>query len=94
MDGIDAENDPYHRFDDGIPPTKNGDYAFLLHFIKSLKPGKGKGAIILPHGVLFRGGAEGQIRKNLIKKGYIKGIIGLPPNLFWHRDTCGYCCYR
>lgn len=83
MDGIDPENDPYHRFDDGIPPAKNGDYAFLLHLIKSLKPGKGKGAIILPHGVLFRGGAEAQIRKNLIKKGYIKGIIGLPPNLFF-----------
>ncbi len=83
MNGIDVENDPYHRFDDGIPPAKNGDYAFLLHLIKSLKPGKGKGAIILPHGVLFRGGAEAQIRKNLIKKGYIKGIIGLPPNLFY-----------
>lgn len=83
MNGVDAENDPYHRFDDGIPPAKNGDYAFLLHLIKSLKPGKGKGAIILPHGVLFRGGAEAQIRKNLIKKGYIKGIIGLSPNLFY-----------
>jgi len=83
MDGVDPENDPYHRFDDGIPPAKNGDYAFLLHLIKSLKPGKGKGAIILPHGVLFRGGAEAQIRKDLIKKGYIKGIIGLPPNLFY-----------
>jgi len=83
MNGVDADNDPYHRFDDGIPPAKNGDYAFLLHLIKSLKPGKGKGAIILPHGVLFRGGAEAQIRKNLIKKGYIKGIIGLPPNLFF-----------
>lgn len=83
MDGVDVENDPYHRFDDGVPPAKNGDYAFLLHLIKSLKPSKGKGAIILPHGVLFRGGAEAQIRRNLIKKGYIKGIIGLPPNLFY-----------
>ncbi|CAD7768272.1 N-6 DNA Methylase [Candidatus Methanoperedenaceae archaeon GB50] len=83
MNGVNVENDPYHRFDDGIPPAKNGDYAFLLHLIKSLKPGKGKGAIILPHGVLFRGGTEAQIRKNLIKKGYIKGIIGLPPNLFY-----------
>ena len=81
-DGLDPENDFYHRFDDGIPPAKNGDYAFLLHFIKSLKP-KGKGAIILPHGVLFRGNAEAVIRTNLIKKGYIKGIIGLPPNLFY-----------
>jgi len=83
MNGFAPENELYHRFDDGIPPAKNGDYAFLLHLIKSLKPGKGKGAIILPHGVLFRGGAEAHIRKNLIKKGYIKGIIGLPPNLFY-----------
>ncbi|KUK04973.1 MAG: Type I restriction-modification system, M subunit [Euryarchaeota archaeon 55_53] len=83
MNGLVPENDPYHRFDDGIPPAKNGDYAFLLHLIKSLKPGKGKGAIILPHGVLFRGGAEAKIRRNLVRKGYIKGIIGLPPNLFY-----------
>ena len=82
MDGVDPENDPYHRFEDGIPPAKNGDYAFLLHLIKSLKP-IGKGAIILPHGVLFRGGAEAKIRRNLIRRGYIKGIIGLPPNLFY-----------
>ena len=82
MDGVDVQNDPYHRFDDGVPPAKNGDYAFLLHFIKSLKS-TGKGAIILPHGVLFRGNAEAEIRKNLIKKGYIKGIIGLPANLFF-----------
>lgn len=82
-DGVNPENDFYHRFDDGIPPAKNGDYAFLLHLIKSLKPSKGKGAIILPHGVLFRGNAEAKIRKNLIGKGYIKGIIGLPPNLFY-----------
>lgn len=75
--------DKYNRFAGfGIPPEKNGDYAFLLHIIKSLKS-KGKGAIILPHGVLFRGGSEGEIRKNLINKGYIKGIIGLPPNLFY-----------
>lgn len=75
--------DKYNRFAGfGTPPDKNGDYAFLLHIIKSLKT-KGKGAIILPHGVLFRGGAEGEIRKNLIDKGYIKGIIGLPANLFY-----------
>jgi len=82
MNGVDPENDSYHRFEDGIPPAKNGDYAFLLHLIKSLKP-TGKGVIILPHGVLFRGGAEAKIRRNLIKRGYIKGIIGLPPNLFY-----------
>lgn len=76
------END-YGRFDGyARPPEKNGDYAFLLHMIKSLKS-TGKGAVILPHGVLFRGNAEAAIRKELIKRGYIKGIIGLPANLFY-----------
>lgn len=75
--------DKYGRFEGfGIPPDKNGDYAFLLHMIRSLKS-KGKAAVILPHGVLFRGNAEAEIRKNLIRKGYIKGIIGLPTNLFF-----------
>jgi len=82
-DGVTPENDKYNRFDGfGIPPDKNGDYAFLLHFVKSLKS-TGKGAIILPHGVLFRGGAEAEIRKNLLMRKYIKGIIGLPANLFY-----------
>ncbi len=81
--GLDSENDLYGRFDGyGIPPAKNGDYAFLLHFIASLKS-TGKGAIILPHGVLFRGNREADIRRNLIQRGYIKGIIGLPANLFY-----------
>lgn len=77
-------NDKFDRFNGfGIPPNKNGDYAFLIHLICSLKPKKGKGAIILPHGVLFRGGAEAEIRQNIIRRGYIKGIIGLPANLFF-----------
>ncbi|MEH1955776.1 type I restriction-modification system subunit M [Nostoc sp.] len=81
--GINPTNDEFKRFDNyGIPPAKNGDYAFLLHMVRSLKS-NGKGAIILPHGVLFRGNAEAEIRKNLISKGIIKGIIGLPPNLFY-----------
>ena len=81
--GIKRENDVYKRFDGyDIPPKKNGDYAFLLHLIKSLRR-TGKGAIILPHGVLFRGNVEATIRKNIINRGYIKGIIGLPPNLFY-----------
>jgi type I restriction enzyme M protein len=81
--GVDPVNDPYQRFQGyGIPPAKNGDYAFLLHIIRSLKS-KGKGAVILPHGVLFRGNAEAEIRTNIIRKGYIKGIIGLPANLFY-----------
>lgn len=80
--GIDAEHDEFNRFEYGIPPAKNGDYAFLLHLLKSMKS-TGKGAIILPHGVLFRGNAEAAIRKKLILHGFIKGIIGLPPNLFY-----------
>ena len=65
-----------------IPPAKNGDYAFLLHIIASLKS-SGKGAVILPHGVLFRGNAEADIRRHIVRQGYIKGIIGLPANLFY-----------
>lgn len=81
--GIDPMHDEFGRFDGyGIPPRKNGDYAFLLHIIKSLKS-TGKGAVVLPHGVLFRGNAEADIRKSVIKRGYIKGIIGLPSNLFY-----------
>ena len=83
ISGLNLENDPYHRFDGyDIPPAKNGDYAYLLHFIASLKS-TGKGAIILPHGVLFRGNKEADIRTKLIKQGFIKGIIGLPANLFY-----------
>ena len=80
--GLNPENDVYNRFEYGVPPAKNGDYAFLLHFIMSLKS-RGKGAIILPHGVLFRGNREADIRRELIRRGYIKGIIGLPANLFY-----------
>ncbi len=80
--GLNPAHDEYRRFEYGVPPAKNGDYAFLLHLIASLKS-KGKGAIILPHGVLFRGNKEADIRKNLIRRGFIKGIIGLPANLFY-----------
>lgn len=80
--GININDDEFRRFEYGTPPDKNGDYAFLLHILKSLKS-TGKGAVILPHGVLFRGNAEARIRTNLIKQGYIKGIIGLPANLFY-----------
>lgn len=82
-DGFNPDEDIFRRFEAGkIPPDKNGDYAFLLHIIASLKS-TGKGACILPHGVLFRGNVEAEIRKILIQRGYIKGIIGLPPNLFY-----------
>jgi type I restriction enzyme M protein len=80
--GINPAEDEFHRFELGIPPMKNGDYAFLLHVLACLKS-TGKGAIVLPHGVLFRGGAEADIRKEIVKHGYIKGIIGLPANLFY-----------
>ena len=81
--GLKPAHDEYERFEHyGVPPAKNGDYAFLLHFIASLK-NTGKGAIILPHGVLFRGNKEADIRRNLIQRGFIKGIIGLPANLFY-----------
>jgi type I restriction enzyme M protein len=81
--GIDPLNDPHDRFKPfGTPPARQGDYAYLLHIVRSLKS-TGKGACILPHGVLFRGNAEADIRRALVRKGYIKGIIGLPANLFY-----------
>ena len=80
--GLAPETDPYQRFTLGVPPAKQGDYAFLLHIIRSMKS-TGKGACILPHGVLFRGNAEGGIREQLVKSGIVKGIIGLPANLFY-----------
>ncbi|MCK6391179.1 MAG: type I restriction-modification system subunit M [Azonexus sp.] len=80
--GFDPTHDLHGRFEYGTPPEKNGDYAFLLHMLKSLKS-TGKAAVILPHGVLFRGGAEAGIRTRLIRQGVIKGIIGLPANLFY-----------
>jgi type I restriction enzyme M protein len=81
--GLDPLHDPYDRFKPfGTPPAKQGDYAYLLHIVRSLRS-TGKGACILPHGVLFRGNAEADIRRALVRKGYIKGIIGLPANLFY-----------
>jgi type I restriction enzyme M protein len=81
--GIDTLHDPFSRFEGfGVPPAKQGDYAYLLHIVRSLKS-TGRGACILPHGVLFRGNAEAEIRRNLVRRGYVKGIIGLPANLFY-----------
>jgi type I restriction enzyme M protein len=80
--GLNPEADLYQRFEWGVPPAKQGDYAYLLHIIRSMKS-DGKAACILPHGVLFRGNAEAVIRKNLVDSGYLKGIIGLPANLFY-----------
>ncbi len=80
--GLSPDKDPYQRFAWGVPPTKQGDYAYLLHIIRSMKSG-GKAACILPHGVLFRGNAEAVIREQLVRSGILKGIIGLPANLFY-----------
>ncbi|WQI22919.1 class I SAM-dependent DNA methyltransferase [Stenotrophomonas maltophilia] len=80
--GLTPSQDPFQRFAWGEPPAKQGDYAYLLHIIRSLK-GVGKGACILPHGVLFRVNAEATIRRELVRSGILKGIIGLPANLFY-----------
>ena len=81
--GLDPLNDPHNRFQPfGVPPAKQGDFAYLLHIVRSLKS-TGKGACILPHGVLFRGNVEADIRRALVRRGYIKAIIGLPANLFY-----------
>ena len=82
MTGLTPSTDPHKRFAWGKPPARQGDYAYLLHIVRSMK-GVGKAACVLPHGVLFRGNAEAQIREKLVRSGYLKGIIGLPPNLFY-----------
>lgn len=76
-------NDPYERFEFGMPPRSNGDYVWVLHTLKSLKDGKGRAGIVLAHGVLFRGAAEGRIRTELIEHDLIEAIIGLPSKLFY-----------
>jgi type I restriction enzyme M protein len=80
--GESGEGDHYKRFTWGVPPKKQGDYAYLLHIIRSMKS-TGKAACILQHGVLFRGNVEADIRQNLVRSGILKGIIGLPGNLFY-----------
>jgi type I restriction enzyme M protein len=80
--GVNTDHDPFGRFAFGVPPTKNGDYAFLLQVLASLKS-TAKAAIIMPHGVLFRGNVEADIRREIVRRGYIKAVIGLPPNLFY-----------
>ena len=82
LTGLTPSMDPFQRFTWGEPPPRQGDYAYLLHIIRSMR-GTGKAACVLPHGVLFRGNAEATIRERLVRSGYLKGIIGLPPNLFY-----------
>lgn len=78
-----AEADKFHRFHRGVPPKSKGDYAFISHMIESAKEDGGKVGVFAPHGVLFRGGAEGRIRKALIEENLLDAVIGLPPGLFY-----------
>ena len=75
-------DDPYGRFKYGLPPKSKGDYAFVQHMLASLND-KGRMGVVLPHGVLFRGGSEGKIRKGIIDDNLLDAVIGLPPNLFF-----------
>jgi type I restriction enzyme M protein len=78
-----AENDPFMRFNHyEVPPKSKGDYAFVIHMIKSLNE-HGRMGVVLPHGVLFRGASEGKIRQKLIEQNLLDAIIGLPANLFF-----------
>jgi type I restriction enzyme M protein len=78
-----AENDRFRRFWRGVPPKSKGDYAFICHMIEIALEGEGKVGVIVPHGVLFRGGAEGMIRRKLVEENLLEAVIGLPPNLFF-----------
>jgi type I restriction enzyme M protein len=77
-----ADTDQYKRFWRGIPPKSKGDYAFITHMIEIAKRESGRVAVIVPHGVLFRGGAEGKIRQALIEENLLDAVVGLPANLF------------
>jgi type I restriction enzyme M protein len=76
-------NDPHNRVIGGIPPKNNGDFAWIQHMLASMKPETGRVGVVMPHGVLFRGGAEGAIRKHLIESDLLETVIGLAPNLFY-----------
>lgn len=78
-----ADNDPYKRFRRGVPPRTKADYAFILHMVETMKPGTGRMAVVVPHGVLFRGAAEGKIRQKLIEENLLDVVIGLPEKLFY-----------
>lgn len=79
----DATNDPYHRFHRGLPPKSKGDWAFISHMIETAREGTGKVGVVVPHGVLFRGAAEGKIRQRIIEENLLEAVIGLPANLFF-----------
>lgn len=77
-----ADKDPFKRYWRGTPPKSKGDYAFISHMIETAKPREGRVGVIVPHGVLFRGGAEGKIRQLLIEENLLDAVVGLPENLF------------
>jgi type I restriction enzyme M protein len=79
----DAEKDPFHRYHRGLPPKSKGDWAFITHMIETAREGTGKVGVVVPHGVLFRGAAEGKIRQKLIEENLLEAVIGLPANLFF-----------
>jgi len=78
-----ASSDPFHRFHRGTPPKSKADYAFITHMIETAAADDGRVAVIVPHGVLFRGAAEGTIRRQLIEENLLDAVIGLPANLFF-----------
>jgi type I restriction enzyme M protein len=78
-----AKSDKFKRFRYGIPPKSRGDYAFILHLVNAMKEMDGRAGIVVPHGVLFRGGSEGKIRKGLIEENLLDGVVGLPAQLFY-----------
>ena len=78
-----AAHDPHQRFRRGIPPRTKADYAFILHMVETMKPDRGRMAVVVPHGVLFRGAAEGKIRRRLIEENLLDAVIGLPEKLFY-----------
>ena len=82
----DLQNDKYARFMRGMPPKSKGDYAFISHMIASAKEFTGRVAVIVPHGVLFRGSSEGRIRRALIEENLLDAVIGLPKGLFQTTD--------
>jgi type I restriction enzyme M protein len=77
-----VKNDRWHRFTRGLPPKSRGDYAFILHMLAIAKPGEGRIAVVVPHGVLFRGGAEGRIRESIVRDNLLDAVVGLPAQLF------------
>lgn len=78
-----ADADKFSRFRRGVPPRTKGDYAFILHMVETMKPGSGRMAVVVPHGVLFRGAAEGRIRQRLVEENLLDVVIGLPEKLFY-----------